>query len=563
MSRFDLDTMIQQASSMAATATSSTKQPRWQRKNDSQLYNSFNVSNAFNQTHDLMNNLTMAERRTNNQLNESLLPSSQNLHNSLYQQQRSTKTPGKTPNSKKSSQNSDKTAFGLTPSAKTPSRHANNASKAQLPKTPKTPIHSGMDRYIPNRNGMDLEKSHYLMTQANRNGQENDPNLREKLGSNLDQYRIMCYTDKAPVASEGQASTLNVAYSSSKGSASCQKKATRPIPSLPDKILDAPEIINDWYLNLLSWNSSNILSVALNNTIYLWSAITGETKCLFQLPEDEYISSVSWIQEGNHLAIGTSQNYVEIWDVDTQTRLRQMGGHSQRVTSLDWNAHILTSGSKSGLIFHHDVRIPEHHISTLNGHDGSEVCGLKWSPDGKYLASGANDNKANIWSASSKSLNQQSNIPVHQLGHQSAIKALAWCPWKPHLLATGGGSTDRMLKVWNSSNANCLHSVDTKSQISGVEWNEEYQELITAHGFQNCELNIWKYPNMTKVTELRGHSLRILGMCMSPDKSTVVSLSADETLRFWECFPIDTQKKKKVDASTKKMSINPIRMSLR
>lgn len=33
-------------------------------------------------------------------------------------------------------------------------------------------------------------------------------------------------------------------------------------------------------------------------------------------------------------------------------------------------------------------------------------------------------------------------------------------------------------------------------------------------------------------------------MAMSPDGSTVVSLSADETLRFWECFKVDEKAKK-------------------
>lgn len=535
-----------------------SKQPRWQRKNDSELYNSFNVSSALNQTNDLLTNLTIADhhnhhRRTQNNIdNDACGTSSSQNHTNHH------KTPAKTPNSKKSSQNSNR--FGQTPAGKTPSRH--NGALKPTARTPKTPIHGGMDRFIPNRNVMDLEKSHYLMTQANKAGQENDPLLRDKLSSNLDQYRIMCYADKAPVAPEGQANDLRVVYSSTKASASA-KKATRVIPAQPEKILDAPDLINDWYLNLVSWNNSNVLAVALKNNVYLWNAVTGDIKCLLSTAENEYISSLSWIQDGNQLAVGSSLNVVEIWDADASQRLRKMAGHSQRVDALDWNAYTLTSGSKSGLIFHHDVRKPDHHVGTLNGHSGYEVCGLKWSPDGKYLASGANDNNVNIWSGSSVTLDADSVSPLRTFGHSSAVKALAWCPWKNHLLATGGGSTDRHLRVWNSSNGNCLYSVDTKSQVSGLDWNEEYQEIISAHGYQNNEINIWKFPTMTKIAELRGHTHRVLGLCLSPDKSTVVSLAADETLRFWQCFPVDTQRKKKVEVSAKKTSIDPIRMSLR
>lgn len=535
MSRFDLDNCIKEASSMDVGSLSS-KQPRWQRKNDSQMYNSFNVSAAIlNQTNDLLTNLTIANESNRRDKN-------------LY------RTPGKTPNSKQSSQTSNK--IGLTP-AKTPSRLGGGSQKSNLAKTPS----GGADRYITNRNGMDMEKSHYLMTQTNKTNQENDPSLRDRLGANLDQYRIMCYTDKAPVGHEAR--HHDVAYSSSKTAASA-KKINRVIPSQPEKILDAPDLVNDWYLNLVSWNSANILAVALRSSVYLWNAVSGETKFLFELPGNEHVCSVSWVQDGNHLAVGTSENFVEIWDCETQVRLRQMGGHSARVSALDWNSYTLTSGSKSGAIFHHDVRVAEHHVGTMDGHEGFEVCGLKWSPDGKSLASGANDNRVNVWSGSQINILQSENVaPVKSFAHQAAVKSMAWCPWKPHLLATGGGTTDRTIRVWNSTNGNCLHSVLTESQVSGLEWNEEYQELVSGHGYPNNTVNIWKYPSMTKVTELRGHQLRVLGLCLSPDRSTVVSLSADETLRFWECFPIDTQRKKKLEVSAKKTSINPIRMSLR
>jgi len=40
-------------------------------------------------------------------------------------------------------------------------------------------------------------------------------------------------------------------------------KTSRFIPKSPDKILDAPDLVDDYYLNLLDWSKANILAVAL------------------------------------------------------------------------------------------------------------------------------------------------------------------------------------------------------------------------------------------------------------------------------------------------------------
>lgn len=41
---------------------------------------------------------------------------------------------------------------------------------------------------------------------------------------------------------------------------------------------------------------------------------------------------------------------------------------------------------------------------------------------------------------------------------------------------------------------------------------------------------------MKKITELTGHTNRVLHMALSPDATTVCSASSDETLRFWKVF---------------------------
>lgn len=407
----------------------------------------------------------------------------------------------------------------------------------------KSPLHSHGDRFIPNRSAMQFDIGHYMLTKGNQdenlspNSAHYKKTMSENLNGDLSNFRIMAYQKKAPQA-PGHANALKILYSSSKNPGST-KKATRHIPQAPERILDAPEILDDYYLNLIDWSSTNILAVALFGTLYLWNASTGDIQQLLDMPnQEDYISSVSWLTEGNILAVGTSSAEVQLWDVSKQKRIRTMKSHSARIPSLSWNSYILSSGSRTGEIHHHDVRVAEHHVGTLRGHT-QEVCGLRWSPDGKFLASGGNDNLANIW-LSETGINQADAQPLYTFSeHQAAVKALAWCPWMPSILATGGGTADRHIRFWNCNMGSLLNSIDAKSQVCAILWSKEYKEIISGHGFANNELIIWKYPTMTKVSELTGHKSRVLNLAMGPDGETVVSAGADETLRLWNCFACD------------------------
>lgn len=74
------------------------------------------------------------------------------------------------------------------------------------------------------------------------------------------------------------------------------------------------------------------------------------------------------------------------------------------------------SGSRDGSIHYHDVRKPEHCVGLSKFHQ-LEVCGLRWSRDGRQLASGGNDNLVCLWNAS----NPQEPVQIFR-GHQAAVK---------------------------------------------------------------------------------------------------------------------------------------------
>lgn len=61
------------------------------------------------------------------------------------------------------------------------------------------------------------------------------------------------------------------------------------------KVLDAPELQDDFYLNLVDWSSQNVLSVGLGSCVYLWSACTSQVTRLCDLSGDgNSVTSVAW-----------------------------------------------------------------------------------------------------------------------------------------------------------------------------------------------------------------------------------------------------------------------------
>merc|ERR1719229_985578 len=64
------------------------------------------------------------------------------------------------------------------------------------------------------------------------------------------------------------------------------RKSMRNIAKSPFKVLDAPRLTDDFYLNLVDWSQcSNILSVGLGECVYLWSAYTSKVTKLVDLTE--------------------------------------------------------------------------------------------------------------------------------------------------------------------------------------------------------------------------------------------------------------------------------------
>ena len=243
------------------------------------------------------------------------------------------------------------------------------------------------DRFVPNRTALESNNSN-LDAELD---VEYDPPLLNNDNDNSNNKRILAFAEPPPASSVSIPSTdirLRLAKSthSSTSSNNVNKSSTvnhnRNLSKLkPDRVLDAPGIVDDFYYNLLSWSSNNLLAVGIGSRVFVWNAGDGSVKelCNGEDTDSGDVQSLKWTDDGSYLATGWADSSIQIYDIETGRRLRKMAGHASRVGVLSWSSHILSSGSKSGQIHQHDVRIQQHKVDELNGHV-SEVTGLAWKP---------------------------------------------------------------------------------------------------------------------------------------------------------------------------------------
>ncbi|CAI0414118.1 unnamed protein product [Linum tenue] len=345
-----------------------------------------------------------------------------------------------------------------------PSRSGSNFELFHIPSTPSpSSAAAGSNVSTPGGNdgGKEESPSAYAALLRDALFGTNTPDKREIPGRNIFRYRTETrqpmqsfspygFDDEGPGVSQSPV------------------KAPRKVPRSPYKVLDAPALQDDFYLNLVDWSSQNVLAVGLGNCVYLWNACSSKVTKLCDLGIDDSVCSVGWAQRGtNNLAV------VNIF----------------------------------------------------------QVCGLKWSYDNRQLASGGNDNRLFVW-------NQHSTQPVLKYcEHTAAVKAIAWSPHLHGLLASGGGTADRCIRFWNTTTNSHLSCMDTGSQVCNLVWSKNVNELVSTHGYSQNQIIVWRYPTMSKLATLTGHTYRVLYLAISPDGQTIVTGAGDETLRFWNVFP--------------------------
>jgi len=189
--------------------------------------------------------------------------------------------------------------------------------------------------------------------------------------------------------------------------------------------------------------------IKMRNTIKIWDFTTREVIRELKGHTDK-ISSIAWSPNGKLLASSGKDERIIIWDVQQGKIYRTLSanggfglltGYGGWVTSLSWNrdGRQIVGGLFSSVIKIWDIQNRKI-IRVLRDHK-SAVWSVAWSPDGKYIASGSGDNTIRIWDA-------QNGWAVRVLrGHKSAVRSVAWSPDGKYIAS---GSKDRSVRVWDA-----------------------------------------------------------------------------------------------------------------
>ncbi|PHT95852.1 Cell division cycle 20.1, cofactor of APC complex [Capsicum annuum] len=163
-----------------------------------------------------------------------------------------------------------------------------------------------LDRFIPNRSAMDFDYAHYMLSGGKVTKEHVGINSSSKEAYlkllaqvfNMNRTRILTFKNKPPPSVE------RVSESPSHIQQSKIVKKQRYFPQSAERTLDAPDILEDFYHNLLDWGSNNVIAIGLGNFVYLWDTSNGSTTELLTVGDDfRMVTSVSWSPDGRHLAV--------------------------------------------------------------------------------------------------------------------------------------------------------------------------------------------------------------------------------------------------------------------
>ncbi|KLT38664.1 WD40 repeat-like protein [Cutaneotrichosporon oleaginosum] len=162
-----------------------------------------------------------------------------------------------------------------------------------------------------------------------------------------------------------------------------------------------------------------------------------------------------------------------------------------------------------------------------------------FSPDGKFLATGAEDRQIRVSWTTIWDIKQQRIRHLLQ-GHMQEIYSLDFSRDGRFLVS---GSGDKSARVWDIEKGACIFDLRIEdfvhnehgpidAGITSVALSPDGK--LVAAGSLDTMVRVWNVQTGQQVERLKGHKDSVYSVAFSPDGKSLVSGSLDRTLRVWD-----------------------------
>ncbi len=169
-------------------------------------------------------------------------------------------------------------------------------------------------------------------------------------------------------------------------------------------------------------------------------------------------------------------------------------------------------------------------VMKQQGHFNNMAC-LAYSPDGQHVATGGDDGKVKLWSASSGF----SVVTFDK--HTAAVEAMTFVPSGKVLLSASLDGSVRAFDMARYHNFRTFFA--PRPAQFGCVAVDASGELVAAGGKDIFEIYLWSMKTGHALEKIDGHEgpVSSLAFSPSPSSSLLASASWDKTLRLWDAIP--------------------------
>ncbi len=146
---------------------------------------------------------------------------------------------------------------------------------------------------------------------------------------------------------------------------------------------------------------------------------------------------------------------------------------------------------------------------------------VAFSPDGRYLATGSDDNTAKITEV-------ESGQTLHTISHEDRVTGVAFSPNGRYLVTD---SDDNTVKITEVESGQTLHTISHEAPIWGrVIFSPDERYLVTHSTGNTAKITAVE---TGQTTILQGHSDDVTDVVWHPDGDRMATSSRDGTVRVW------------------------------